>query len=229
MPKQLTLQFEFKSNQRFGSFYSGNNQEVVNHLQQIFNLHELFVFLWGGTGTGKTHLMQATIHTAKNFNKSIFYISLNSNSLPNVSVLHGLEDIDLVCLDNIEQISGNNEWEREFFNFYNLHRDNGKQLFLSASCPPQALKICIPDLQTRMSWGLTLKLQDLSEEQILNALIFKANALGFEIKIKVGRFLLNHYARDLPSIWLLLDKIKYATLTEKRKLTIPFLKKIMLS
>ena len=78
-----------------------------------------------------------------------------------------------------------------------------------------------------MSWGLTLKLKALSDEQQLNALIYKANDLGFEISVKVGRFLITHYASDLPSIWILLDKIEQATLAAKRKLTIPFLKQIM--
>jgi DnaA family protein len=78
-----------------------------------------------------------------------------------------------------------------------------------------------------MGWGLTLKLKALSDEQQLNALIYKANDLGFEIPLNVGRFLITHYARDLASIWVLLDKINLATLAAKRKLTIPFLKQIM--
>ncbi|MEO1899038.1 MAG: DnaA/Hda family protein, partial [Methylococcales bacterium] len=114
-----------------------------------------------------------------------------------------------------------------FFNFFNLHRDNNKHLLLSAHCPPQFLPIQLPDLKTRMSWGLTLKLKALTEEQQLNALRFKAHDLGFEIPLNVGRFLMTHYARDLPSIWQLLDKIEQETLAEKRKISIPFLKQIM--
>jgi DnaA family protein len=78
-----------------------------------------------------------------------------------------------------------------------------------------------------MSWGLTLKLKPLTGDQQLEALIYKANDLGFEISVQVGRFLMTRYVSDLPSIWKLLDKIEWETLAAKRKLTIPFLKKIM--
>ncbi len=226
MHKQLPLQFEFQSNQSFNTFYPGDNDEIINHLKQLFINKEQLIYLWGTAGTGKTHLIQAVGQTANTQNKSYFSFALNQ-TLPPPSLLDGLEQLDLVCFDNIENIAGNIEWEQAFFNFFNVHRDNNKHLLLSAHCPPKFLSIQLPDLKTRMSWGLTLKLKALTEEQQLNALMFKANDLGFKIPLTVGRFLMSHYARDLPSIWQLLDKIEHATLAEKRKITIPFLKQIM--
>jgi len=67
----------------------------------------------------------------------------------------------------------------------------------------------------------------LNDEQLIKALIHKAYFTGFTLPDNVGRFLLAHYERDLPALWLLLDKIDQATLAAKRKLTIPFLKQIM--
>lgn len=227
MPAQFPVQFEFQSNQSFSTFYPGNNEEIINQLKQLFINNEQQIFLWGGCGTGKTHLLQAICQEANNFARTSFYYSLKANDLPDPTILDGLENFDLVCFDNIEQIAGNTEWELTFFNFFNLHRDGNKKLVLSASCPPRFLAIQLPDLKTRMSWGLTLKLQSLTDEQQLNALIYRANDLGFEIPVRVGQFLITHYARDLPSIWILLDKIEQATLAAKRKLTIPFLKQIM--
>lgn len=227
MPVQLPLQFEFQSNQNFNTFYHGNNEEIINHLQSIFQNGEQQIFLWGSPGTGKTHLLQAISQEAKNHDKTSFYFSLDSKKLPDPSMLGGLENLDIVCFDNLDQIAGNARWEQAFFNFFNLHRDANKKLVLSASCPPKFLEIQPPDLKTRMSWGITLKLKSLADEQQLNALIYKANDLGFEIPVNVGRFLMTHYARDLPSIWSLLNEIDHATLAEKRKLTIPFLKQIM--
>lgn len=226
MPKQLPLQFEFQSNQNFSTFYPGSNEEVINHLRDIFINNELQIFLWGDAGTGKTHLLQAICQESNKQDKTSFYFSFGQ-PLPNAEILNGLENFDLVCLDNIEQIAGNPDWEQAFFNFFNLHRDNNKQLIISAHSPPKYLPFQLPDLKTRMGWGLTLKITPLSEEQQLNALIYKANDLGFEIPVNVGRFLMTHYARDLPSIWTLLDKVNHATLAAKRKLTIPFLKQIM--
>lgn len=227
MAVQLPLQFEFQANQNFSTFYSGNNAETINHLQTNFNTDEQQIFLWGEIGSGKTHLLQACCQETNKHNKTSFYFSLNASSLPDPSMLEGLEHFDLVCFDNIDQIAGNSEWEQAFFNFFNLNRDNNKHLILSAACPPKYLAFQLPDLKTRMSWGLTLKLQLLSDEQQLSALIYKANSLGFEIPLNVGRFLMTHYTRDLASIWKILSKIEQATLAAQRKLTIPFLKQIM--
>ena len=78
-----------------------------------------------------------------------------------------------------------------------------------------------------MSWGLILKLQELSDAERIAALTCKAKHLGFEISPQVGQFLNKHYARDLPALWELLPKLEQATLVAKRKLTVPFLKQIM--
>jgi len=228
MAVQFPLQFEFQSNQSFDSFFPGSNAEVITHLQEfIATQNEQQIYIWGGAGQGKSHLLKASCLTATENNKTPFYLSFNATGLPNPAILEGLENRDLVCLDNIEYIAGNSDWEQALFNFYNRHRDNGNQLLLTASCPPKYLLFQLPDLKTRMSWGLTLKLQLLNDEQLINALIHKAQFMGFTMPDKVGRFLLSHYERDLPALWLLLDKFDQATLAAKRKLTIPFLKQIM--
>ncbi len=227
MPKQLPLQFQFQANQNFSTFYPGSNEEVIKHLKHIFTHKEQQIFLWGETGTGKTHLLQATSQLADNKTKTAFYFSFVIDTPLNPSILDGIDNYDLVCFDNIDLIAGNPQWERAFFNFFNRHRDGNKKLVLSAKCQPKYLSIQLPDLKTRMNWGLTLKLNTLTNEQQLDALIYKANDLGFEIPVNVGRFLMTHYASDLPNIWKLIDKIDQATLAAKRKLTIPFLKQIM--
>jgi DnaA family protein len=142
-------------------------------------------------------------------------------------MLSGLDECDLVCLDNIEAIAGNPAWEQAFFNFFNQHRDQGHKLVLSAFCSPNALSIQLPDLKTRLNWGLALKIKVLSDDERIAALIFKANQLGFEITPQTGDFLVSHYDRNPESLWTLLDKLNLETLAAKRKLTVPFLKQIL--
>lgn len=228
MAKQLPLQFEFQSNQNFTSFFPGGNDEAVKHLLDfVVNGQEQQIFLWGEAGLGKTHLMQACCQKAREYDKSIFYYCFKRNHASDLEMLDGLEDLDIVCLDNIEQIAGIEAWERALFNFYNRHRDNGKQLLVTADCQPQNLPLLLPDLKTRLAWGLTLKLQPMTEEQTVKALSHKAKYMGFELTENVGAFLLAHYARDLPALWTLLEQLDHASLAAKRKLTIPFLKQIM--
>ncbi|MGZ5013923.1 MAG: DnaA regulatory inactivator Hda [Methylobacter sp.] len=228
MAEQLPLHFEFRANQTFNDFFPATNQEIVTHLQQcIAGSGEQQIFLWGKSGQGKTHLLQACCHQAQNQNISSFYFDLANAGLPDPSLLNGLDEYDVVCFDNIECIAGNRVWELAFFNFFNQHRERGHKLIVSSSSAPNDMGIQLPDLRTRLNWGLTLKIQPLTDSDRISALIFKADQMGFEIAPQTGRFLLTHYDRDLASLWALLEKLDKASLAAKRKLTIPFLKQIL--
>jgi len=229
MAEQLPVNFEFRANQTFMDFFVGSNQEIIAHLQNCLDgTGEQQIFIWGESGLGKSHLLQACCHQARQHQLDAFYLSLHSpTTLPDPAILAGLDQFDLVCLDNIENIAGDPVWEQTFFNFFNLHRSYNHKLILSARCAPPTIAIVLPDLQTRLNWGLTLKLQHLTEQDSINALIFKAKVLGFEISPQAGRFLLIHYQRDLASLWSLLDTLDRASLAAKRKLTLPFVKKIL--
>jgi DnaA family protein len=225
---QVPLQFEFQSNLTFASFFAGHNAEIVAQLQALAcDGDEQQIFIWGEQGSGKTHLLQACCQQAKHFGKDPFFLQFRGDNLPSPKLLDGLEEMELVCFDDMHYIAGHLEWEAALFAFYNSHRQNNHKLLLSADCPPKYLAFDLPDLKTRMNWGLTLKIQSLRDDQIIDALTFKAHFLGFDIPANVGRFLLNHYVHDLPALWLLLEKIDRATLVAQRKLTIPFLKQIL--
>ncbi len=228
MAEQVPIQFDIKAEQSFASFYIASHQEVIQHLTDTASGNgDQQLYLWGDKGLGKSHLLQACCQHAHQLALSAFYLPLPPDSLPAPEILQGLEAFDLVCIDNIEYCAGNNAWELALFNFYNAHRQNNHHLVISAHCPPNYLAFQLPDLKTRMSWGLTLKLQALSDAESIMALICKAKYLGFEISPKVGDFLLKHYARDQHALWDLLPKLEQATLVAKRKLTIPFLKQVL--
>ncbi|RLA22897.1 MAG: DnaA regulatory inactivator Hda [Gammaproteobacteria bacterium] len=228
MAEQIPIQFDVKLEQSFASFYTASHQEIIQHLTDTASGQgEQQLYLWGKPGAGKSHLLQACCLRAHQRNRTAFYLPLEANKLPTPDILTGLETFDLICIDNIELCAGTSAWELALFNFYNLHRENNHQLIVAAHCPPTLLTIELADLKTRMGWGLTLKLQDLSDIEQIAALTFKANNLGFEISPQVGQFLNKHYARDLPTLWDLLPKLEQATLIAKRKLTVPFLKQIL--
>lgn len=224
---QIPIAFEFKSNQTFDSYFAGSNQEITSQLKAIADQgNEQQIYIWGEPGSGKSHLLQACCQLALQQGKTAFYFKF-TQPLPATELLTGLEEFELVCFDDIDWLAGHADWELALFGFYNRHRQNNHKLLLAAKTPPKFLGLELNDLKTRMSWGLTLRLQKLSDHQLLEALQTKAHYLGFEISAIVGRFLLNHYVHELPALWQLLEKIDRATLSAQRKLTIPFLKKIL--
>jgi len=225
MAVQLPLQFDLQSENNFDSFFPASNQELLEHLQRfIHDKQELQLYVWGETGLGKTHLLQACCQQAQHIGRQAFYLNLSD---ANPEILEGLDAIELVCLDNVDQIAGNADWEHALFNFYNRLREREHQLLLTASCPPRYLPFMLHDLKTRMSWGLTLKLKILSDAEMIAAFRLKAQSMGIEVPDRIARFLQHHYQRNLSGLWQLLDKIAQTTLMEKRKLSVAMIKRII--
>ncbi|MBS3965426.1 MAG: DnaA regulatory inactivator Hda [Methylomonas sp.] len=225
---QETLQFEFLTAQSFDSYFPGSNAEVVAHLKRMAdNDGEQQIFIWGDAGCGKSHLLQAVCRQVQAQGREPFYLRFQPKQLPSPNLLDGLEWVEWVGFDDAQHIAGDKDWETALFAFYNKHRQNNHKLLIAADCPPIYLPIELADLKTRMSWGLTLKLHALRDDQLIEALAYKAHFLGFELSPAVGRFLLNHYVHDMARLWQLLDRIDRATLAAGRKLTVPFLKQIL--
>ena len=228
MSIQFPLQFEFQANKGFDSFYPGSYAEIIAELHHLISGEgERQIFLYGNEGYGKSHLLQASCQLAHQKGMNPFYYPLNKRKLPPLAMLENLEKIKLVCIDDIDEIAGLLDWEQAFLNFFEQHLENNQRMILSARIHPDDIEMILPDLKNHLLNGLTLKLQPLADEESVSALICKASHIGLIITPKVGHFLLSHYASDLPSMWRLLEQLDKATLSAQRKLTIPFLKKIL--
>ncbi len=229
MTVQIPLPFKYQEAQDFDTFYPGPNREIVESLQKnAINCREQLVFIWGESGLGKTHLLQASCKKAHESNRTAMYIPLRQIVTFDPALLDEIDRYTLVCIDDIQTIAGDTQWEPALFNFFNRHRDNGHRLVICADLPPNNLAIQLPDLATRLLWGVTLRMNPLNDSDKIQAMIFKAKALGFDLPTNVGRYLLNRYARDMPSLWFLLENLERGTLIAQRKLTIPFVKKYLM-
>lgn len=228
MSLQFPLQFEFQANKGFDTFYPATNADIITELHELISGQgEQHIFIYGDAGYGKSHLLQASCQLAHKNGINPFYYPFNKRRLPPLTMFDGLEQIKLVCFDDVDEIVGLLDWEQAFLNFFNQHLENNHRLILSANAHPDDLNIKLPDLKTQLMSSLALKLQPLADEESVSALICKASYMGLTISPKVGHFLLSHYASDLPSLWILLGQLDKATLSAQRKLTIPFLKQIM--
>ena len=224
MSIQIPVSFEFRSDQSFNNFYTGKNLELVEQLQNI-PTNEQQIAIWGETHTGKSHLLNACCNHAQQQGLSSFYLDLQTTLDP--EILDGLENFELVCIDNIDAIVGQPSWEEALFGFYNRHQQLQHKLVIASTMAVNRLAFSLPDLKTRLNWGLNLKIQPLSEADLLSVLQITAHQLGFELADNVAKYLLGHYSHDFAKLTNLLHEIDQATLSAQRKLTIPFLKQML--
>lgn len=227
---QLPLSIRLRDHATFENFLPANNQQVVATLQRAAvsdNDDATALYLWGAAGSGKSHLMQAACHSVTACDDVAVYLPLRDYQMFAPALLEGMESLALVCLDDIEAIAGQREWEEAIFHLYNRMQANGTQLVVSANSAPQGLPLLLPDLMTRLGWGLVFQLNELNDEQKVQALQMRAQAIGMEVGDDVARYLFSRTRRDMHSLFALLESLDHATLVAQRRLTIPFLKVFM--
>ncbi|MHB8472573.1 MAG: DnaA regulatory inactivator Hda [Gammaproteobacteria bacterium] len=224
MGVQLPLQLALRDSATFANFVAAGQGEVVQALQHGT---EPLIYLAGATGTGKTHLLQAACHAAATRECSVAYVPLLRAAEFGLDCVAGLEHIERVCLDDIHAVAGQMPWERALFNLFNRLRDNGGHLIVAATHKASQLPFALPDLSSRLNWGVTYGLQLLDDADKITALRLRAQARGFELPDEVGRYLLSRLPRDMHALFAVLDQLDYASLAAQRRLTVPFIKTII--
>lgn len=225
---QLPLGLTLRDSARFDSYFSGQNREVVEGLRaSASGAGEPFVYIAGPVGTGKTHLLQAACQYAAHCGRSSAYLPLQELLEFQPAVFAGLERLDLVCLDDVPALGGLDVWERGLFDLFNRLRDAGGTLLVAGERRPDRAGLVLPDLVSRLGWGLTYVLRPLDEQGVLAALACRAQGRGLELPDETARFLLRRFPRDLPTLFSLLDTLDTASLVEQRRLTVPFVKSVL--
>ncbi|MBT5232113.1 MAG: DnaA regulatory inactivator Hda [Methylococcales bacterium] len=224
MAKQLILDFGAHNDKTFDNFVPGSNQELIAQLQVKNSKNTPAVFFSGPNGAGKSHLLSAACAEA---NYAAAYIPMADAETLSTSILEGLDALALVCIDDIHLIAGDVEWEEAVFNLYNRSKDAQQRLYISCQQPVAETAFRLADLSSRLSWGLNYQINPLTDEEKIIALTQHANARSLDIPSDVSRYLLTHYSREMPALLSLLDKLDTASLAEKRKLTIPFVKQLL--
>ncbi|MCP3848801.1 MAG: DnaA regulatory inactivator Hda [Gammaproteobacteria bacterium] len=224
MQNQLPLSFQAPENAVFDNFVLGDNQQLIHSLE---NEAEQLLFIWGETGSGKSHLLQAITSQYLSNESSALYIPLKLDDEFPPELLDGLEVMDLVCLDDVHKVMGNRKWEEALFHFFNRIRENNGRLILAAENNAVNLDINLPDLKSRLTWGLTYQVKLLCDDDKITVLKLRAHQRGFKMTDDIAQYLLNRATRNMSELIKLLDKLDYESLAEQRKVTIPFIKQYL--
>jgi len=233
---QLALGLDLPDNALLDTYYPGNNKQALAHIKKMAQglilqtPGDLFLYLWGASGSGRSHLLQGACNLASELNRSAMYLPMTEIiQQQNPDFLKHLEQLDLVCIDDIQIVAKNKIWEEALFHLYNRLRDKGRTYcVIAGSGPYKSLDIELADLQSRLGWGVTYHLHPLSDEEKFNALQLRAKTRGLELPLDVGQFILRRAARNMGELYQILEKLDKASMVAQRRLTIPFIKSLNL-
>lgn len=226
--EQLPLGFRLRDDATFASFLPAGNQEVMHAVLNIFHGRgDPFLYIYGAEGSGRSHLLQAICHAAPEYQQTAVYLPLDDSAPESPDLFMGLENINLLCIDDIEKISGNANLEEQLFHLFNNVRANNNRLIITANVAPANLAIKLPDLKSRLSWGTAYQLHALDDEHKLTALQLRAQSRGLDLDQAVGKFLLRRCPRNMGQLFTTLEQLDQASLAEQRRLTIPFVKDVL--
>lgn len=217
MSQQLPLRFKLESHTSLDDYVGA----AANRLIEL----DQFIVIHGETGSGKSHLLQGLCHRQAEAKATALYLPMLTSLEP--GILNGLEDSDLVCLDDIDDVLELPEWQSALFHLINACRDHGVKLVLSSTLPVANLKIELPDLSSRLKGAYLVATDKLNDDEKLEVIRIKAKRLGFDMEHEVCAFILSRSRRDMHHLAQLVDQLDEETLRQQKKVTIPFVKKAL--
>jgi DnaA family protein len=223
---QLALPLRLADHAVFSSFFGRGNESLVATLTGVAGgtADGHGCWIWGAAATGKTHLLQAVCESAGD--RSV-YVPLKMFADAGPLILDGLERRQLVCLDDMDAVAGDADWEEALFALLNQVFDLGGQLVVAASTAPRECPIELADLASRFSRLPVFRVHTLDEAERVEALQLRARHRGLDLPDETANYLLKRSRRDMASLYELLDKLDLEALRAKRRLTVPFVRDVL--
>ena len=222
----MTLDVKLHAYNTFDNFIeSDKNELLLTHLRS--KMFEQNVFIWGQRSPGRTHLLHAAFHHMEEAGGTAVYISLKGSDKLTPSFLKNINGFDLMCIDDVEYVANNSEWETALFTAFNNAADNGSRLLISSSDSQTLSGIKLKDLVSRLQSCLTFQLHSLDDVRKRAAVLQHARARGLGISESVVDYLMARSERSLPMLIGLLGQLDDKSLQQKRRITIPLVKEAM--
>lgn len=220
---QLPLALHLREGMDFSSFVTPPGGDVVVERLRTMAAGDQGGQAWlhGAQGSGRTHLLEATVHAA-GAGASLLPAAELSGLSP--EVLDGMESLRLLALDDVDELAGRPEWEEALFHVYNRCLESGTILLFSAGGAPVESGFALADLVSRFSAGPVFRLPRLDDAGLAELFRLRARRRGLNPGEDVARYLVSRCQRSPSELVALLDRLDGQALIRGRRLTIPFVK-----
>lgn len=222
---QIPLPLSFDKRFSLENYVSNNSQFIYQNLTALFDeTGESLIGLWGGTDSGKTHLLNACAHYARHCHVPFHLFDALQLLEADAQSFSDFPDGCVLGVDNLDLLAGNRNWEEQFYQLINRVKAGEIRFVFSLSRNPRDISFRLADLKSRLMWGLLITLQSPDDEQLAEVIKTRAHLLGLEMSDNVLNYLLTHYSRKLSEQMQLLYRLDHAAMTSKRKITIPLIR-----
>jgi chromosomal replication initiator protein len=196
------------------------------------------LFIYGGVGLGKTHLMHAIGHYIQARQKRLVLLYISADRFINEMInairfdrlpafRQKFRSIDVLLVDDIQFIAGKDRTQEEFFHIFNALHDGQKQIVISSDCPPRQIPTLEERLHSRFEWGLIADIQPPDIETKIAILRKKAEAERVEIPENVALFIASKVRTNIRELeGSLIRLIAYASLTG-RDIDLPLAQEVL--
>ncbi|MDZ7923515.1 MAG: DnaA regulatory inactivator Hda [Marinagarivorans sp.] len=227
VPQQLSLSIQLLDDATFANYWVAPSNRIALKALEYFccGQGDLSVFLWGASGCGLTHLLQACSHQSQ---LPIAYLPLkDALDLNPAEVCANLENIPLVCVDDVECLATNPEWEQAFFHLFNRLRDNGHRLLMAAHENPSTINLPLPDLRSRLLGSVIYRVDTLDTEHKALALQMRAKTRGMKMSLDVASYVIKRTPNRMKDLFDALNELDAVSLQQKKKLSLRFVKELL--
>lgn len=243
----LIEQSNLKREYTFDTFVVGSNNRlaqasalaVAEQPGEIYNP----LFIYGGVGLGKTHLMHAIGHyiLEQNQNANVLYVTseqfitdvvdavrTGNNSPSNTKKLRDkYRSIDVLLIDDIQFIIGKNATQEEFFHTFNHLYEQKKQIVITSDKPPKDMEILEERFRSRFAWGLTVDIQFPDFETRMAILQKKMEFHSYQISDDVLSYIANNVKSNIRELEGSLNKVIALSNLEKKKVDMELAKEAL--
>jgi DnaA-homolog protein len=224
--KQIALDIGLATEPSFGNFFAGPNNAALSHLELWAASHlrsPVPTYLWGETGSGKTHLLKAAAGSLQQQGARIGWLDASVIEPQEFNNAWSAVILDECHLYTAVQQQAAFNW---FVNAVSSADGQPRGVLAAGSVPPADLQLR-DDLRSRLGWGHVYELHVLNEPESRAVLRQEADARGVFLSDEVISFVLSRFSRDLSSLMLLLDQLDGYALQTQRAISVPLIKAML--
>ncbi len=224
---QLPLPLFFDRRFSLDNYIAPNSDYIGSQLRALFDeTGEALIGLCGGQDAGKTHLLNACAFYARQCR--ITYHLFDAAQLADARPT-GFSELpagSVVGVDNLDLLAGHRGWEEQFYLLINRVKAGELRFVFGIARPPRDIGFRLPDLKSRLMWGLIIELRRADDDQLEHILRQRARLLGLKLSDEALNYLLSHFSRRLSDQMELLHRLDHASLSAQRRITVPLIRDI---